>query len=143
MTNKWQCTQLDVESDVRAFFDKFGVPTRVTPGWPDDKMVDFRMRHIAEEHNELVSAIQTRNLEEVADALIDLVYLAVGTCLAFGIPFSAVWREVQEANMKKVRAASDGSNSKRSSSYDVVKPEGWQPPNVAGVLETASREALR
>lgn len=74
------------------------------------------------------------DLPEVADALVDLVYVALGTAHYHGIPWQAVWDEVQRANMQKVRAT-DPSASRRGSALDVVKPVGWTPPDVAGVLE--------
>jgi len=52
-----------------------------------------------------------------------------------GLPWQVLWNEVQRANMTKQRASSDGSDSKRRTSLDVVKPPGWQPPDVAGILE--------
>lgn len=44
------------------------------------------------------------------------------------LPWGECWDAVQQANMAKVRAASDGSNSKRSSPFDVIKPTGWVSP---------------
>jgi len=46
------------------------------------------------------------------------------------VPWDACWRLVQDANMRKVRAAPDGSNSTRGSSMDVVKPAGWIAPDA-------------
>lgn len=68
------------------------------------------------------------------DALIDLVYVAMGTAHLFGYPWHHGWRLVQNANMAKVRAQADASDSKRGSSYDVVKPPGWTPPDIEGLL---------
>lgn len=141
MTTKWLNPDINVEQDVTAFFDKFGVPRKNRPSWPDHAAVNFRMKHLEEEWCELKDAVEVRDMAGTADALIDIVYLAVGTCLTLGIPFSAVWREVQEANMAKVRAKADGSDSKRGSGYDVVKPKGWTPPNVEGVLKMAKEMA--
>jgi len=45
-----------------------------------------------------------------------------------------LWNEVQRANMSKVRASSE-SQSKRGSSLDVIKPEGWRGPDIQGVLD--------
>lgn len=46
-----------------------------------------------------------------------------------GMPWDACWNEVQRANMSKARARRDGSDSKRGSGWDVVKPPGWQSPD--------------
>ncbi len=72
---------------------------------------------------------------QMFDALLDLVYVAMGTAHLLGYPWQAGWEAVQAANMAKVRAAADGSDSKRGSSYDVVKPLGWLPPDILAILE--------
>jgi phosphoribosyl-ATP pyrophosphohydrolase len=123
----------DVEADVKAFFDKFGVPRKQWPEWPSEHVLNFRLAHLSEEFTELMVARVKNDLPTFADSLIDLVYLAVGTALACGIPFDQVWDEVQAANMRQVRAQR-ADDSKRGSSYDVVKPEGWVGPDVEGVL---------
>lgn len=124
--------------DVRAFFEKFGVPIAEKPHWPAEDVIDFRFNHLREELEEFALARRERNLADLADSLIDLAYLSIGTCLTFGIPFLSVWNEVHKANMAKVRAAPDGSNSKRGHGTDVIKPEGWRPPNVARIIEEIS-----
>lgn len=74
------------------------------------------------------------NHEGSFDALIDLVYVALGTAHILGYPWQEGWDLVQKANMAKVRAKPDGSDSLRHSSFDVVKPEGWTAPDIAGLL---------
>lgn len=62
------------------------------------------------------------------DALLDLSVVTLGTADLMGLPWDAGWDVVHGRNMAKVRAASDGSNSKRKSKYDIVKPPGWYGP---------------
>jgi predicted HAD superfamily Cof-like phosphohydrolase len=71
---------------------------------------------------------------EAFDALIDLVYVAMGTAHFMGYPWRLGWRLVQRANMSKVRAQKDASDSKRGSSFDVVKPPGWKAPDIRSLL---------
>jgi hypothetical protein len=78
------------------------------------------------------------SLEDAADALADLVYVALGTAHLMGLPFNAVWDEVQRANMMKERATgADDPRSKRGHGFDVVKPEGFRPPNHTGIIALA------
>jgi len=74
------------------------------------------------------------NEADAFDALIDLVYFALGTAYMHGFPFKTGWDRVHAANMKKRRALSS-SESKRGTTYDVVKPLGWQPPVLDDLLE--------
>jgi predicted HAD superfamily Cof-like phosphohydrolase len=76
----------------------------------------------------------TYQLEESLDGLVDLVYVAIGTAYMHGFDFQSAWDRVHEANMKKIRAPS-AEASKRKSSFDVVKPEGWEPPTHTDLVE--------
>lgn len=71
--------------------------------------------------------------EDQLDALIDSVYWTLGMAYLQGFDFREGWRRVQEANMLKVRAER-ANDSKRGSSFDVVKPPGWQPPNLSDLV---------
>lgn len=120
---------------VGLFHKKFGLPTADTQplGMIDNDAFKFREGFLQEELDELGDAHYAGDLAGVADALADLVYVALGTAHMYGIPFDKVFEVVHAANMKKVRAAS-AMESKRSSQLDVVKPAGWLPPDVGGVL---------
>lgn len=124
----------DMIEDVKAFFDKYGVPRRGKPEWPPIDVIDFRIGHLQEEMHELLLAAMDEDMPKFADALADLIYCAIGTALTFGIPLDAVWQEVQAANMRKVRAKPDGSDSKRGHGLDVVKPDGFVGPDIEGAL---------
>jgi hypothetical protein len=71
----------------------------------------------------------------LADALVDIVYVAMGTAYMMGLPWQQLWDEVQRSNMDKVRA-SDASQSKRKNSLDVVKPQGWVGPDLKSIIES-------
>jgi predicted HAD superfamily Cof-like phosphohydrolase len=112
----------------------------------DSELLAFRLKFLLEEVEEFARALSPDGYVpymidpdkidhgQAFDALIDLVYVAMGTAHLLGYPWQAGWDLVQEANMKKARALADGSDSKRGSSFDVVKPPGWTPPNIEGLL---------
>lgn len=54
--------------------------------------------------------------------------------LAHGLPMDEVWAEVQRSNMSKISA--DGT-VKRREDGKILKPLGWKPPDIRGVLERA------
>ncbi len=101
---------------------------------PSDLM-DVRIKFLKEELDEFIEGWATGDHAQMADALVDLVYVALGTAHLLGYPWQEVWDAVQAANMAKERGKPDGSNSKRGSAWDVVKPEGWTPPDIATLLE--------
>ena len=124
--------------DVGQFNGKFGLP-HVLDGAPqllDDDVRDFRVAFLLEEVTEYIEACKEQNLEKAADALVDLVYVALGTAHMMRVPFDECWREVQRANMAKERARDAGDErSSRKHALDVVKPAGWKPPNLAAILD--------
>lgn len=75
-----------------------------------------------------------RDLEQQFDAMIDLVYVALGTAYLQGPDFDEGFRRVHEANMKKVRVERI-EDSKRTSKYDVVKPKGWKAADLSDLVK--------
>lgn len=102
----------------------------------DDDLLEYRHKFMEEELIEFKEGMDEGDHAKMFDALIDLVYVAMGTAHLQGYPWEDGWDLVQNANMKKARALPDGSDSKRKSKWDVVKPEGWKPPNIEALLET-------
>jgi predicted HAD superfamily Cof-like phosphohydrolase len=119
--------------DVVAFHEKFGVPHVKRPSFLDEGALSFRLKFMQEELDEFALGAVKENMEDMADALIDLVYVALGTAHMMGLPWDKLWDEVQRANMSKQRASSAGE-SKRGTSLDVIKPAGWTAPNHVPAL---------
>lgn len=144
-------------ADVAAFHAKFGIG--INP-LDDAAQYDLRVKRQQEEIDELRDA---ENAADSADAVIDIIYTAAGTIdllkdrngvpgedhifvqkgqllqlidkVAFEyarLPLEALWEEVHSANMRKVRGTE--GTSKYGNKYDIVKPEGWTPPDIARVL---------
>lgn len=129
----------DLLQDIVAFHKKF--VSDLIPNEPrelDKELSDFRIKFMQEELDEYVKAVKENNLPEQFDALIDLVYVALGTALIQGFPFAHGWNEVQAANMSKVLAKT-ADDSKRGYKQDVVKPEGWVAPNIEQILSDYSK----
>lgn len=139
-------------TDVELFHEKFGLPAPDSPHFLPQDLLMFRIRFMVEELQEFIDSHGlpvTLKLEETrwvrgdtpifpdmvdaADALIDLAYVVHGTAVMMGLPWQRLWGEVQRANMDKVRVESAGQ-SKRSTRFDCIKPEGWQPPNHLRIL---------
>lgn len=144
---------------VRAFHFKFGHPVDWKPAVPDDAQVRFRLALIAEEFVELLqAAFQHTQMEEFkevygkisllllngrvrvdlpefVDALADLDYVIEGTRAVFGVHAAPIAAAVHAANMAKdaVQVA-EADEAKRGTRIKPVKPAGWSPPDVAGLL---------
>jgi len=70
------------------------------------------------------------HFSDVGDALVDLSYFIAGMGLEMGLPMDRMWDEVQRANMDKF----PGGVALRRPDGKVVKPEGWKPPDHAGII---------
>ena|SRR3990167_6357907 len=127
-------TQFELVGDFHRKFELPAFPGRRLQ-MIEGRVFDFRFAFLKEELDELLAAQCRQDLPGIADALADLVYVALGTAHYYGIPFDAVFAEVHRANMEKVRAASDDDpRSKRNTKLDVVKPDGWRPPDILKAL---------
>jgi predicted HAD superfamily Cof-like phosphohydrolase len=118
----------DWYGDVQAFHEKFGCMIGEDgPAAPDADTAALRMRLIAEEHDELKEAHAAGDIPGVADALTDMIYVILGTSIAYGIDLRPVWDEVQRANIAKTGGGTRDDGK-------ILKPEGWTPPDIDGVL---------
>ena len=70
----------------------------------------------------------------MAYALADLVYVALGTAHYLGIPFNAVWIEVQRSNLAKELRRLGDTDHKRGSVEVIRKPPDWKPPAIAELI---------
>ena len=112
------------QDDVREFHEALGIPIGDTPAI---RRGELRASLIEEEAREAIGAIRSGDLVGAIDGLCDLVCVVYGAALEFGIDLAPFWREVHRSNMAKAGGPvrEDGK---------VLKPEGWVPPDIAGVL---------
>lgn len=135
---------------------------------PDYDHAEVRARLHYEEAGELELALESGDRLAIARELADVVYVAYGTALVFGIDLDAALAAVHEANMAKLAMCptckgrgslrsdmilvhGDGRERPVKSGYceacngtgklakldrngKVIRPAGWQPPNMEGVL---------
>lgn len=116
--------------DIEAFHIKYQLQYKDRPRFLPEELSKFRAKFIEEELDEYILAT---TLEDKFDALIDLVYVALGTAYLHGFDFEEGWKRVHAANMAKVRAQM-ADESKRGTKFDVVKPEGWTPPDLSDLV---------
>lgn len=118
-----------VTDKVREFHHKFGVPVGNVPiAFVPGDVADFRTKFLQEELDEYKAAIESGDVVKQFDALIDLVYVAVGCAVWQGFDFDTGFNIVHAANMQKQRV-DRAENSARGSGFDVIKPPGWVAPD--------------
>ena len=87
---------------VKKFMKTFGQEVKEKAEFPNDKITSLRYELIKEELDELKTAIEKRDIKEVADALTDILYVTYGAGHAFGINLDKCFDEVQNSNMSKL-----------------------------------------
>lgn len=136
--------------DVLKFHEKFQLPTheKVALHTLRKDIADYRVSFMNEESAEFIDGWHEGDLQKQLDALVDLVYVALGTAVMMGLTpeaWQCLWDSVQNANMNKVLAKDlEESLAKtgRGHPMDVVKPDGWVSP-TARQLEIIDHELHR
>jgi predicted HAD superfamily Cof-like phosphohydrolase len=116
----------ELQRDLIEFHLKYGATIHATPTIPDNATVALRCKLIDEEYRELIDAIGRNDVASIAKEAVDLIYVTVGTLVAYGISLMPVWRAVHHANLSK-----DGG---LRGDAKVLKGDGYKAPNIAGLL---------
>jgi predicted HAD superfamily Cof-like phosphohydrolase len=90
--------------------------------------VALRIRLIEEEAAEFATAARAGDAIAVIDAICDLLYVTYGAAVSLGVDIEPFFDEVHRSNMAKIGGT-------RRSDGKWIKPAGWQPPNLARILE--------
>ena len=88
--------------NVKKFMKTFGQEVKEKAEFPNEKIASLRFDLIKEELEELKNAIHKKDIQEVADALTDILYVTYGAGHAFGINLDKCFQEVQSSNMSKL-----------------------------------------
>lgn len=126
-------------TDVVAWHHAAGVPVaeHLTPLAPD--RLALRLALLREEYLELVEALEAGDVAGAAKESADLITVALGTDAEQGIDSDMVWAAVHASNVAKLGL--DGAVRRRADGK-ILKPEGWQPPDIAAVLAAATQHAV-
>jgi predicted HAD superfamily Cof-like phosphohydrolase len=121
MNNSWD--------KVKDFHLKFSHPTKEVPGLLDKERVRKRLLWMQEELDEFRDS---NTLTEQADAMIDLIYFALGTLVEMGVKPDKLFDIVHNANMRKLFP--DGK-PRYNSDGKTIKPKTWEDPENEIVSE--------
>ena len=114
------------------FHEKFGAPVSDRPKLVGVERVQARSKWMLEEVGEFLSA---RTVVDQADAMIDLIYFALGTLVEMGVKPEGLFDIVHGANMSKLW---EDGKPHYNADGKVIKSPGWEDPYPK--LEKAIRE---
>ena len=115
-------------SKVGTFMKTFGQEVKTKPSLSNEKINKLRIDLIKEELDELETAMNNKDLLEVADALTDILYVTYGAGHAFGIDLDKCFEEVQNSNMSKL---DENGSPIYSDSGKVMKGPNYFKPNLS------------
>lgn len=127
----------DMFRDVVDFHKKYGIQYDGSPRLLDKDYAAFRIARQREEIQEYSDAVEAGDLEAQLDALIDLIYIALGTAHLQGFArFNEGWKRVHEANMRKELSSpkNPGKYGALGDKRDIVKPAGWVAPDLSDLV---------
>ena len=100
---------------------------------PDALQYGMYLNLIDEEYKELQEALAANDQVEQLDALIDILVVTIGAIHSAGFDAEGAWKEVMATNFAKIDKET-GKVRKREDGK-VLKPLGWEPPNLAGFVK--------
>ena len=132
-------------SDVKAFMLACDQPVRDQPTVVSDQERWERFSMLTEEFSEHKKALKDLKMAveyhsksgtkdamtELADSLVDMVYIIIGTAHAYGFDFDKLWRLVHENNISKIDPET-GLVLKVNGK--VQKPEGFVPVDLRSAI---------
>lgn len=122
------------QNDVREFMQKVGQDNYTKP-CADPGMKAFLLRRnlMEEELLELVEGMKHNDLIEIADGLADLMYVVLGTAVAYGIEMQPIWDEVHRSNMSKFIDGHKDWNGKW------IKGPSYSPADLLPILKAQEK----
>ena len=119
--------------EVKVFMKTYGQEVKLTPDFPENKILKLRIDLIQEELDELKEAISNKDIVEVADALTDILYVTYGAGHSFGINLDDCFSEVQRSNMSKL---GDDGKPIFNESGKVLKGPNYFKPDLKKYIRT-------
>lgn len=120
---------------VKKFHESFGIDNQLSPKANiSEKTYKLRYKLMQEENNEYLDACKNGNLNEIADALGDMMYILCGTILSHGLQdkIELIFEEIQKSNMSKL---DKNGNPIYRKDGKILKSENYFKPNISKILD--------
>lgn len=115
-------------NQVRQFQETFGQPVSDVPTFPRNERIFLRKALIEEEVRELSVASVKNDRVETLDAIVDCMYVLIGTALEYGLAdkLEAAFDEVHASNMSKL----EGGKPLFREDGKIMKGKNYYKPNL-------------
>jgi NTP pyrophosphatase (non-canonical NTP hydrolase) len=112
--------------------NKFMLASGQTVGKINPDQYSMYLLLMAEEYQELDLALKAQDKVEQLDALIDILVVTIGAIHSMGADAKGAWQEVMRTNLAKIDP--ETGLVRRRADGKILKPEGWQPPDLKPYL---------
>lgn len=119
---------------VREFHDTFRVPANENPALIRNELAELRHRLMLEENEEYLDACKKGDINLIADALGDQMYILFGTIISHGLQhkIEEVFDEIHRSNMSKL---DDNRKPIFREDGKVLKSNNYFTPDIKSILE--------
>ena len=118
---------------VEAFMRAGGQTTSIIHEVPDPPIAERRIEMLREEVDELEDAVADIDIVEYADAIADIIYVALGAAVEAGIDIEPVIEEVIDSNNSKIDWER-GLPWARHDNGKIAKDEHYRAPDIRSII---------
>ena len=118
---------------VKDFMWAGGQTIRIVPEVPDPPIAERRIGMLREEVNELEDSVADIDIVEYADAVADIIYVALGAAVEAGIDIEPVIEEVIDSNNSKIDWQS-AQPWARHGNGKIAKDEHYRAPDIRSII---------
>ena len=118
---------------VKDFMWAGGQTIRIVPEVPDPPIAERRIGMLREEVNELEDSVADIDIVEYADAIADIIYVALGAAVEAGIDIEPVIEEVIDSNNSKIDWQS-AQPWARHGNGKIAKDEHYRAPDIRSII---------
>ena len=119
---------------VKKFHESFSIENKEDPTANiSERTFNLRFKLMQEENQEYLEACKNGDLNEIADALGDMMYILCGTILAHGLQnkIELIFEEIQKSNMSKL---DKHGNPIYREDGKILKSSNYFKPNISKIL---------
>lgn len=125
---------------VREFHHSFSHPVADEPKLMEYKRAIIRAKWMREELEEFLD-VKKQTVVDQCDAMLDLIYFALGTLVEIGVLPQSLMDIVQDANMSKLHMIDGVPTVVKDDIGKVQKPAGWVAPEPLLAAEVDRQKA--
>lgn len=124
--------------EVKEFMEKFEQTYNTEPALLTEKQYNLRYNLMQEENNEYLQACKDENKVEILDALVDQLYILLGSVLSHGLQdvYIEAFHKVHENNLTKL---DENGKVMKNEHGKVIKPKNYKPIKLDEFIDNFDR----